>query len=68
MKKYIFILFILFAALPYVADACPLCQGGQGYTKETIVAYKSVTAVLALLPMLMTVGIFRWIFKKRKNQ
>jgi hypothetical protein len=67
MKKNILFLVILFIAIPFFADACPLCQGGQGYTKETIIAYKWVTAFLALLPMLMAFGIFRWIFKNRKN-
>jgi len=48
-------------------SACPLCQGGAGYSQETITAYKVVTGFLASLPMIMGLGIFWWIRKKTKN-
>jgi len=67
MKKYIPLLLVLFLALPFVADACPLCQGGAGYSQATLTSYKVVTGFLASLPMVMGGGIFWWIYKKKKN-
>ena len=67
MKKNILILVILLIALPFFADACPLCQGDAGYSQATLTSYKVITGFLASLPMVMGGGIFWWIYKKKKN-
>ncbi|MBI4945807.1 MAG: hypothetical protein HY840_05330 [Bacteroidetes bacterium] len=67
MRRYIFLLVVLFATVPFIADACPLCQGGGGYSQATLASYKIITGFLASLPMIMGGGIFWWIHKKKKN-
>ena len=69
MKKFLFIVAFVSIAmfLPHIADACPLCQGGQGYSPKTLTAYKSITAVLASLPLIMGGGIFWYLRKKFRN-
>lgn len=57
---------IIFVFLPWLSEACPMCQGGEGFSKDSIYAYKLTTAFLASLPILMGVGIFWWV--KRKLQ
>lgn len=57
---------MLFAVVPFIADACPLCQGGGGYSQATLTSYKVITGFLASLPMVMGGGIFWWIKKKRQ--
>ncbi|HEY4798707.1 MAG TPA: hypothetical protein VII99_06475 [Bacteroidia bacterium] len=69
MKNYfhITVLILVVLLLPYAADACPLCQGGAGYNQQTLTAYKSVTAVLASLPLVMGGGIYWFIRRKFRN-
>lgn len=45
--------------------ACPMCQGEA--KENTAVAYKAVTAFLALLPIIGGCSIFYWIFKKNRE-
>ena len=68
MKKYFPLLLIIFfiALVPVLADACPMCKGGG--TRQTAFAYKSITAMLASLPLLMGGGIWWWINSKLKSK
>lgn len=70
MKKYI-LLFCFFgialALFPQLGTACPLCQGGQGVSEKTIFAYKGITLLLALLPVVGCSAIFYWINLKTKQ-
>ena len=66
-KLFYSILFVFIFSLPLVAPACPLCQGGQGYSNDSIFAYKAMTLFLALLPILGCGGIFYWIYCKYKR-
>jgi len=66
MKRAKQIVFIVCVLAPMLTVACPLCQGGQGISKETIFAYKGITLFLALLPILGSGGIFYWIYLKNK--
>jgi hypothetical protein len=63
---------IMFAAMLLFgtmnAKACPMCQGGYGYSKKSVKAYKTITAVLAVLPIGMGAGIFWWIRKQRAER
>ncbi|MEI6817754.1 MAG: hypothetical protein WCL14_14205 [Bacteroidota bacterium] len=52
--------------LPVLAHACPLCQGG-GTTKDTVTAYKGITALLALIPIIGGSALFYWLYVKYKN-
>lgn len=73
MKKYslfnsftLFILLFLFLFLvPEFSGACPLCEGGA--KAETRTAYRGITLLLALMPVLGCIGIFRWLYLKQKN-
>ncbi len=67
MKKYCFLLMVLFLTIPFFANACPLCQGGQGYSQATLTSYKLITGFLATLPMVMGGGIYWWIKKRIKK-
>lgn len=52
-------------ALPYFANACPMCQGD---TKgRTVKAYKGITLMLALMPIVGSAGISYWIYNKYKQ-
>lgn len=62
VKKLIFSITLFLSCR--LLSACPLCQGGDGISLETIHAYKSVTLFLALLPILGGAGIFYWIYKR----
>ena len=69
MKKiFPILIFILVLFLPAIASACPLCQGGQGYSKASISAYKATTAFLLLLPIIGGGGIFYWIYSRKREQ
>jgi hypothetical protein len=68
MRKYSILIVILFLALPFFADACPLCQGGAGYSQATLTSYKVITGFLATLPMIMGGGIFLWIRKRSREE
>lgn len=65
-KIRVIILLVLICSFSVCVDACPLCQGGQGISKDTITAYKGVTLFLALLPIIGSAGIFYWIYKRKK--
>lgn len=65
--KTVTIVLLLILFIPELCG-CPLCQGGDGIKKETITAYKQVTAFLAGLPVLGGIGLFYWIFKKTKEK
>ncbi len=54
-----------FFLLPFLSEACPMCQGGT--SKDTIFAYKGITLFLALLPVLGGGGIFYWIYLRSKK-
>ena len=64
MKKIYFLILVLMIAMPFLADACPLCQGGEGFSDATLRSYKIITGILASLPVVMVGGIFLWIRKK----
>ncbi len=46
--------------------ACPLCQGGQGLSENTISAYKGITLLLALMPLVGSASIFYWIHRRQR--
>lgn len=52
-------------AFPEITDACPMCQ--PGFTKDQVSAYKGITLLLALLPIVGGTALFLWIFKKYKG-
>ena len=64
MHKYpIFLLVCVFLlALPAVAGACPMCQGGT--TGGSIMAYRGTTILLVLLPFISGGLIYRYIKKE----
>ena len=66
VKRDSILLAISFLACSFAAAACPLCQSGDGYTQETISAYKGITLLLALLPIIGAGGIFTWIYRRQK--
>ncbi len=57
---------VVIVAAPFIIKACPLCQGG-GTSPETIRAYKGITLLLALLPVLGGGILFYWIYTKIKK-
>lgn len=65
MKKIAFVLILL--AAPFLAEACPMCQGGEGFSSQSILAYKITTAFLASLPILLGFGIFWWVRRRLRS-
>lgn len=64
-KNHIYLLLLLTLVLfPVFAGACPMCQGGT--SKNMLSAYRIITLLLALLPILGGTGIFYWIYLKNK--
>ncbi len=62
---------VLIVVLPIIMtvalSACPLCEDNQGYSPETRSAYESITLLLALMPVIGSVLIFGWIYRRYKN-
>ncbi len=67
MKKHIHILLIVaFAFLPSLAEACAVCGGS--FTEGEVSAYLNITALLAVVPLVMMVALAYWIYKKYKTE
>ena len=59
---------LLIAALilnPFVAAACSMCQAGA--TEEYILAYKTTTAILVLIPLTTVAVLGIWIYKRYRT-
>jgi hypothetical protein len=65
MKRWKFFIVVLLLVLPFVVQACPLCQAGA--TKRTQKAYNETIILLASLPLVGGGGIFYWLYSKRKH-
>jgi hypothetical protein len=61
-NRYTFLLFLAFIAVPFLAEACPMCQGGT--TGGTVQAYRGTTIFLVLLPFISGWLIYRFVKKE----
>jgi hypothetical protein len=64
MRKKLYAAFFMFICFTSPLTACPMCQGGEGFSQNSITAYKITTALLALLPIVMGLVIFIWVREK----
>jgi hypothetical protein len=67
MKRYkSLLIMIAICAMPFFADACPLCQAGA--TKRSQKAYNQTIILLACMPLVSGGGIFFWLYSKKKHE
>lgn len=62
LKIILIIFFLSLLLYPMLSSACSMCQ--SGYTAGQVTAYKQITLLLAVTPVLGGIFIFRWIYKK----
>ncbi|MCP4125319.1 MAG: hypothetical protein GY751_26600 [Bacteroidetes bacterium] len=56
------ILSIVLLCFTTVSEACGVCSGS--YTHEEVVAYRVITLLLTLVPIIGLSVLFYWVYKK----